>query len=280
MTTIATAHRQFGSKARVAERILELLPPGARVWVDAFTGTAALTLAKPPHPVEHINDLNGDVTNLFWLMRSDRLLAELCRAVEFTPYSEEDFRACRDAVWTTSADKAPDQVERARQFLVASWQGFGGKQTTQASWRLEKSCQSVVDVWRSVPERLVTVAQRLRRVHVHRKDIFELVEMFAGQADAVLFLDPPYPRSSLNGPAIMYACDMTEDQHRQLAERLLTVKCKVLLTMARGTVYSDVLAGWTHTTYGVQSLTSSAQREVAITNYEPAPLFARLAAAE
>jgi site-specific DNA-adenine methylase len=63
--SIRTTHRQMGSKARVARTLLELMPPDASIWVEGFAGTAAMTLAKAPHAVEHVNDLNGDVVNLF-----------------------------------------------------------------------------------------------------------------------------------------------------------------------------------------------------------------------
>lgn len=267
--TVSTAHRQFGSKARVAGELMKLLPTDASVWVEGFAGTAALTLAKPPHPAEHLNDRNGDVVNLFEVMRDDTSLARLIRLVELTPYAQQEFIACRDEVWTTDAEDAADPVERARRFLVASWQGFGGKQHTRASWRLDKGRSSLAATWHGIPSRLAVVAQRLRLCHVHRRHILDLVKLFADSRKAILFLDPPYPRSTLNGHEIMYAVDMTDDEHAELAHLLRSVKCRVLMTMAQGTVYSEVLSDWTHTHYGVRSLTNSKQTEVAISNYVP-----------
>lgn len=267
--TIITAHRQFGSKARVADALLQLLPTDATVWVEGFAGTAALTLAKPPHPAEHLNDANGDVVNLFRVMRDEPSLSRLCVLVEMTPYAQEEFIACRNHVWSTDADHADDPVTRAWQFLVASWMGFGGKQHRRASWRLDKGRSSLSTTWIGIPDRLVTVAQRLRRCHIHRRHIIDLVACFADRADAVLFLDPPYPRHTLNGHETMYAVDMTDGEHAALAAALREARCRVLITMARGTVYSEILSDWTHTDYGVRSLTNSRQTEVAISNYRP-----------
>lgn len=267
--TIQTATRQFGSKARVAHELRGLLYPKATVWVEGFAGTAAMTLAKPPHAVEHLNDLNGDAVNLFRVLRDDAQRQHLCALIEMTPYAQEEFMACRNQVWTTDADHAPDPVERARQFLVASWQGFGGKQHVRASWRLDKGRSSLTNTWIGLPDRLASVAQRLRLCHLHRRHIRDLVTLFAGKPETLLFLDPPYPRHTLNGHEVMYAVDMTDAEHAALAEQLRTVHCRVLITMAVGTVYSEVLSDWVHTPYGVRSLTNSAQQEVAISNYQP-----------
>jgi DNA adenine methylase len=266
---VSTAHRQFGSKARVAEELLPFLPMDAAVWVEGFAGTAAMTLAKPPHPAEHLNDANGDVVNLFRVLRDDDELAKLCRMVEMTPYAQEEFITCRDLVWSSDADQAPDPTLRAWQFLVASWMSFGGKQHRRASWRLDKGRSSLSTTWIGIPDRLVSVAQRLRRCHIHRRHIINLVAAFADQAEALLFLDPPYPRHTLNGHQTMYAVNMTDEEHQELARALRDVRCRVLITMARGTVYSDILRDWHHANYSVRSLTNSLQTEVAISNYPP-----------
>lgn len=272
---VVTAHRQFGSKARVARELLRLVPADVAVWIEGFAGTAAMTIAKVPSPVEHINDLNGEVVNLFGVLRDEAARRRLVELIELTPYAQEEFETCRDAVWKADAIGA-DPVERARMFLVASWQGYGGKQHERAVWRLDKARPTVVTTWRGLPKRLQAVGQRLSGVHVHRKHIADLVERFSDQPSALLFLDPPYPRCTLNGHEIMYAVDMTDAEHEALARQLRGCRCRVLMTMAAGSVYSDVLADWVHTPYGVRSLANSKQTEVAISNYAPpaATLFA------
>jgi DNA adenine methylase len=48
----------FGSKATLAERIVALLPPH-RSYVEPYAGSLAVLLAKPPTPMETVNDLDG-----------------------------------------------------------------------------------------------------------------------------------------------------------------------------------------------------------------------------
>jgi DNA adenine methylase len=267
--TVQTVHRQFGSKVRVVSRLLALLPTDGEVWVEGFAGTAAMTLGKEPHPVEHVNDLNGDVVNLFGVMRSPAALEHLCRALDLTPWAQQEFESCRDAVAAEPIDAVADPIERARQFLVASWQGIGGKQHGRTSWRLDIARGWMPGTWSRVPLRLRAAAERLRQVHIHRRHITDLVGMFAGEPRAVLFLDPPYPRSSLVTHERMYAVDMGEDEHRALAEQLRGARCRVLLTMNAATVYSEILADWHTTPFQVRGLRNTCKTELALTNYRP-----------
>ena len=54
----------FGSKNKIALQLCSDLPPH-NCWVEAFCGSAALTLRKEAAPIEIINDIDGDIINLF-----------------------------------------------------------------------------------------------------------------------------------------------------------------------------------------------------------------------
>lgn len=46
----------YGAKQRIANKLIKMLPPH-NAWVEGFCGSASLTLAKKPVPIEVINDL-------------------------------------------------------------------------------------------------------------------------------------------------------------------------------------------------------------------------------
>ena len=52
----------YGSKQKIARKLISDLPPH-NAWVEAFCGSAALTLAKPPSPIEIINDRDDQIGN-------------------------------------------------------------------------------------------------------------------------------------------------------------------------------------------------------------------------
>lgn len=264
--TVQTIHRQFGSKSRVAPAIIRMIPPKKAIWVEVFAGSAAVTLAKQPHPAEHINDLNGSVVNLFQVIRDADLRERLCEAVEFTPWSQEEMRTCE------AQTRHPDPVEWARRFLVTSWQTIGGKQAQGTGWRIQLDKDWPIGTWRRLPDRIRLAAWRLREVYIHQRHCVEMVEAFGDREDAVLFLDPPYPLE-LTGTRVqqVYEVDMVPDEHRALAEALLKVKGSVILTMAHGSVYEDILqgAGWRRSEIKVRGLRNAVKSELVLTNFVP-----------
>ena len=82
----------YGAKLRIARQVVRTLPPH-NAWVEGFCGSAALTLAKKPVPIEVINDQDGQIVNLFNQLRSNT--QALCRAVALTPYAREEFQLSR-----------------------------------------------------------------------------------------------------------------------------------------------------------------------------------------
>lgn len=269
-------HRQFGSKSRLAGDIIRLIPPGTRVWVEGFAGSAAVTLAKAPHRFEHLNDKDGEIVNLFRVIRDPHQCAELAALVSLTPYAQEEFA---DACMADVSDAGP--VERARLFLVRSWMSIGAPTSARrlswsAGWRCSSAAHSPLPhVFGRVPGRIRAVADRLREATIHCSDIRDIVARFGPMPDSCLFLDPPYPNSAIGTKAKPYAVDMTEDEHAALAENLRGVAGAVILTMAEDTVYDRVLQDWHRTTVAVRGLVNSVKSEVIFTNFRPAgDLFA------
>src|SRR3989442_1190047 len=78
----------FGSKQRLAVHIAKMLPPH-NAWVEAFCGSAAVTMAKKPAPIEIINDADLQIVNVFRQLRDHS--GELIRLVYLTPYAREEY---------------------------------------------------------------------------------------------------------------------------------------------------------------------------------------------
>ena len=139
---------------KMCPQIHALIPPGMTTWVDVFCGSAIVTLRKPRHPREVINDLNGDVINLFDVLRSEAV-EDLYRLIELTPFSEGELYRTYDL------EPTEDPIERARRFLVCSWFGRGGdNHKTGLRWS-KGSTVAPEMAWARLPARLTAVADRL-----------------------------------------------------------------------------------------------------------------------
>src|SRR5438874_8356962 len=102
-----SAFGYFGSKLRMAAKLHDKLPPH-NAWVELFCGSAAMTLAKKPAPLEVINDINSEIVNFYEQLR-DRG-DELLRRIELTPYARAELERARNK------PIAHSKVERARRF--------------------------------------------------------------------------------------------------------------------------------------------------------------------
>ena len=181
-----TILRWPGAKWRIADWIISQFP-AHEVYVEPFFGSGAVFFRKPPSGTETINDIDGDVVNLFKVVRDDA--ENLCRAVEITPYSRQEYQL--------SHDIAADPVERARRFLVRTWQAFGGKTSSNAGGWAHDRTNTVFwpKYWSQLPGRILDTVERLKHVQLECMDALELIPMY-NRKGTLLYVDPPYLMST------------------------------------------------------------------------------------
>ena len=231
----------YGAKLRIAKKIIDLLPPH-HAWVEGFCGSAALTLAKPPAPIEVINDADGEIVNLFAQLRNNS--KRLCRAVALTPYSREEFDLAR------LRDQRLSSLERARRFLVATMMTINGTNgSTRSGFSFSQSYarggrEARVNRWYNLPERLEKVVERLRGVRVESRDACELVQMFSNRPATLIYLDPPYFVRREH----KYAIDANNVEfHSNLLDVCRKARCMILISGYENDLYKKVLtrkSGW------------------------------------
>lgn len=234
----------YGAKLRIARRIIETLPPH-NAWVEGFCGSAALTLAKPPVPIEVINDADGQIVNLFEQLRNNA--DALCRAIALTPYAREEFAMAR------KDRKHPDPVEQARRFLIATMMTVNGTfADTNCGFSFSQSYaregkEARVNRWYNLPERLAKVVERLRGIRVENRDASELLSMFADRPATLMYLDPPYYVKRDHG----YVIDAKDrDFHTDLLDACKRAKCMILISGYENDLYEELLSpknGWSKT---------------------------------
>ena len=106
-----------GSKWRIADKLVDLIPPH-HTYLEPYFGSGAVFFRKQPSDIESINDLDRNVVNLFRCIQEDS--ERLARSVMTTPYARELY----DQQFG-SHEEPLDEYERARDFLIRCWQGHG-----------------------------------------------------------------------------------------------------------------------------------------------------------
>jgi DNA adenine methylase len=236
-----SAFGYFGSKLRIAAKMHDKLPPHG-AWVELFCGSAAMTLAKTPAPIEVINDINVDIVNFFQQLRdhSDELLSK----ITFTPYARVELELAR-----TPRGEVSD-IERARRFFVTAMMAVNGSfGEAKGGFSVSNSysrngMEARVNRWHGMPEYLLTVIERLKKVRIEKKDAIVLFEEFSNRPGTLVYLDPPYLGNRVKG----YDYDETSQEfHQKLLTVALAAKCMVFISGYDSTLYNDLLTasnGW------------------------------------
>ncbi|MCG8319745.1 MAG: DNA adenine methylase [Cytophagales bacterium] len=237
----------FGSKNKIALKLCEELPPH-NCWIEAFCGSAALTLAKSPAPIEVINDIDSEIVNVFRQLRNN--YDELFRVIELTPYAKEELINAR------IKDYSDSELERARKFLVQAMfavNGVFGKEKGGFSYSQSYSRNGKdarVNRWYNLKERLEQVVERLRWIRIENKDAIELLGMFVNRPATLVYLDPPYLGDRAEG----YDNDANDEEyHLKMLKLSHRAKCMIFISGYENDLYNNFLTekkGWKRKTIG------------------------------
>jgi DNA adenine methylase len=225
MKALTAPVKWHGGKHYLARRIVALMPPHVH-YVEPFAGGLAVLLAKNPAGVsEVVNDLHGGLTNFWKVLQDADLFARFRRTVEATPFSEVEYR---DAAGRLD-DPVP--VTRAVAFFVRCRQSLAGRMDTFAPLsrtRTRRGMNEQVSSWLTAVEGLPAIHERLKRVVILNRSAIEVIRQQDGPG-TLFYCDPPYLCQTRSAPDV-YAHEMTEAQHRELLDLLLTVEGKVMLS--------------------------------------------------
>ncbi len=239
------ALRYHGGKWRLAPWIIANMP-AHDVYVEPYGGGANVLLRKDPIPAEVYNDLDGSIVNVFRVLQDETKAARLLRRLYLTPYARAEFDRCYEP--------AEDDVDQACKTITLSFMGYGSDSATRGCRtgfrsKLSDGRAFPSQSWAGWPDSVPALIERLRGVIIEQKDALELMSSLDAE-NVLFFVDPPYvtaTRSSLvgrSGATHGYRHEMTDDDHRALAEYLHQAQGMVMLSGYAGTLYADLYADW------------------------------------
>lgn len=228
--------RWTGSKWQLSEWIISHFPPH-ELYCEPYCGGAAVFFRKPPAKIEVLNDVDGAVVNFFTVLRTRT--AELVQAVQFTPYARAEYEL--------AYEPSSDPLEAARRFYICSRQSFGAYAGRKTGWRTQKNGNrgtSITSEWKRMGG-LLKAANRLRDAQIECDDALKVIQSY-DTPRALFYVDPPYVLSarSQGRKRKRYTFEMTDDDHRALAEVLHQVRGMVLLSGYDSPLYRELYADW------------------------------------
>jgi DNA adenine methylase len=234
----------YGGKYSHLNWLLPLLPKTTH-FCEPFGGSAAVLINREPSPVETYNDIDGEVANFFRVLREQK--DELIEAIGLTPFSREEFERA-----INGHTKELSDLERARRFYIRARQVRTGLAQTASNGRWahcrltsRAGMAGAVSRWLGAVEGLPEIAQRLLRVQIENDDAISVIKRYDSE-ETLFYCDPPYPHES-RGDNNAYQYEMTDKQHRELAEVLHSVKGKVALSGYHCDLLDNLYKDWIYT---------------------------------
>ena len=203
----------MGGKSRLAKRIVAELPDH-RCYVELFAGAANVLFVKPPSKTEVINDINDDITNLFRVVRFHR--RELLRELLFVSHSRRTWNLYR-------AQPGLTDIQRAARTWFILKTAFGGRGGTKSP-AYGYGTTNRAHFNRAAMKAIRRCHKRLDGVYVECLDFEKCIGKY-DRKHTVFYCDPPYLQTAA------YKYDFGIADHQRLADRLLKIKGKFLLSI-------------------------------------------------
>jgi DNA adenine methylase len=235
--------RYHGGKWMLAPWILAHLPPH-RVYTEPYGGAASVLMRKPrARLVEVYNDLDGEIVNLFRLLRDTGTAGVLREVLRGTPFARDEF--------LLSYEPSVDPIEQARRTVVRSFFGFGSDSASGATtgFRANGNRNNAHPArdFANYPDAMEAFTERLRGVVIENRPALEIIRQHDGP-EALHYCDPPYTHGARSDHTVRtgkgYRHEMTDDEHRELAEVLHDAAGMVAVSGYPSPLYDELYGDW------------------------------------
>lgn len=205
----------LGGKRRLADRLIPLFPPH-ECYVELFCGGAALYfLRHAAAPVEVLNDVNGELINLYRVVQHH--LEEFVRQFKWALSSRQVFKWLQDSHPETMTD-----IQRAARFFYLQHHAFAGKVSGQSFGTATTA--PAVNLLR-IEETLSAAHLRLASgTTIENQPWYECLARY-DRPHTFFYADPPYWQTE------GYGVPFPWEQYERLADAMRTCKGKVMLSI-------------------------------------------------
>ena len=216
----------MGGKRRLADLLIPRFP-SHKCYVEVFAGGAALYFLRPPADVEVINDINGDLVNLYRVVKNH--LEEFVRQFKWALSSREIFKWTQDTPSETLTD-----IQRAARFFYLQHHCFGGKVSGQ-NWGTATTAPAV-NLLR-LEEQLSAAHLRLASTFIERLHWRTCIERY-DRPHSFFYMDPPYWETE------GYGVDFPFSEYEAMATTLRGLNGKAMLSINDHPQVRECFAGF------------------------------------
>lgn len=204
----------IGGKRRLAKHLLPLFPDH-KCYVEPFCGAAAIFMMKEPSKAEVINDINGDLVNLYRVVKHH--LEELYKQFKWLLVSRENFELLQQTPPEVLTD-----IQRAARFLYLQKLAFGGKvdKQTFGTATLARPRFNLL----TIEQDLADAHLRLSQTTIEHLPWLECSQRY-DREHTLFYLDPPY------WDTVGYGVEFDWEQYEAIRDFMRRAKGQVVLSI-------------------------------------------------
>lgn len=233
-----------GGKFRIADWLVSHYPIH-KFYVGAYFGAGSDFFQKPRSGAEIINDVNGDIVNVFKVLRNKNQAAELEHLLRLTPFAYDEY--------TVAYLPTDDPVERARRTIFRSFASIGtdGVFRDGAGFRGLKNREdglTTAHEWANYFDTIHLFTERLQGVIIENRDALKVIKTYDSKF-TFTYADPPYLKSARGRKRDLYANELgkpeeEEAHHRELAKLLHEIKGTAVVSHYDCPLYDELYGDW------------------------------------
>lgn len=203
----------IGGKRKLADNILPLFPDH-QCYVEPFCGAAALFFLKPPSEVEVLNDINGDLVNLYRVVKHH--LEELYKQFKWALTSRQNWEWLQSTPPQTLTD-----IQRAARFLYLQKLAFGGK-VEGRSFGTATTSRPKFNIF-TLEQDLADAHYRLANTTIEHLPWDKVIEKY-DRPHTLFYCDPPYWQTE------GYGVDFPWEHYERMAELARAIKGTMVIS--------------------------------------------------
>lgn len=246
----------MGGKRRLAKFLLPMFP-AHDCYVEAFAGGAALFFLRgQPAKVEVLNDINGELVNLYRVLQHH--LEEFVRMYKWAISSRQMFE------WhAATPPKTLTDIQRAARFFYLQQHAFGARIEGQT---FGTATTTPPPNWMRIEEQLTAAHLRLYGVYIEHLPWQKIFEKY-DRAHTLFYCDPPYWDTEGYGVPFEFS------NYTEMAELMRTCKGKVIVSINDHPEIREAFKGLPMNTVDIKYSVggggkSDVVQELVITNFE------------
>lgn len=202
----------MGGKRRIADEIISMMP-AHDCYVEPFAGGAAVFFIKEPVQAEVLNDINGDIVNLYRVVKHH--LEELYKQFKWMLCSRQGY------VWLKATPpETMTDIQRAARWLYIQKTSFGGQGDNYGTATTSKPRFSIY----TIEQDLLDAHMRLSQANIESLDWYATIHRY-DRPHTLFYLDPPYWQVA------GYGFEFKWDHYTRMHELATSIKGEMMISI-------------------------------------------------